>query len=212
MCSVLNRTLGFGRGDAAGRRPAGCRCAAGRRRGIRFSNIPLCLACKVPRAFWLSGFGRRAGGSSPGGHDRPDDGHPFLSQGAGSFLSVPAPACASTAQSFSAVRLTLRSKEIPSSSLVPIEDLEEGGHSLSAGLEGDPEWAVLAEDEKGRLRERFARFLSPLELDVLLLYLGGCSYEEIAERLDSLLPKPLTTPFREYGANSNEIVDAQPFG
>ena len=85
----------------------------------------------------------------------------------------------------SAVRLTLRSKEIPSSSLVPIEDLEEGGHSLSAGLEGDPEWAVLAEDEKGRLRERFARFLSPLELDVLLLYLGGCSYEEIAERLDS---------------------------
>lgn len=85
----------------------------------------------------------------------------------------------------SAVRATMRAKAIPSASMVPIEHLEESGYSLPAGLQDDPEAAVLAAEERNRLQERFAHLLSKLELDALLLYLGGCSYEEIARRLDS---------------------------
>lgn len=85
----------------------------------------------------------------------------------------------------SAVRSTLRAKAVPSSSLIPIDDVVEGGYPLSAGAVGDPESAVLAAEEKSRLRQRFSRILSGLELDALMLYLGGCSYEEIACRLES---------------------------
>ena len=61
----------------------------------------------------------------------------------------------------SAVRATMRAKAIshplPS---VPIEHLEEGGYSLPAGPQDDPETAVIAAEDRNRLRARFARFLS----------------------------------------------------
>lgn len=85
----------------------------------------------------------------------------------------------------SAVRSTLRAKAVPSSSLIPIDTLEEGGYPLAADAVGDPETALLVIEEKSRLRKRFSHILSELELDVLVLYLGGCSYEEIACRLGS---------------------------
>ena len=88
----------------------------------------------------------------------------------------------------SAVRVTLRAKMIPASSMIPIDGLDENGKPFSeqlAGWDGDPESALIARDERINLRKRFAGILSDLELDTLMLYLGGCSYEEIARRLDS---------------------------
>ena len=85
----------------------------------------------------------------------------------------------------SAVRATLRAKAVPSSSLIPFDDLEEGRVPVDPEKRYDPESALLASEEKSRLRERFSRVLSELELDVLMLHLGGCNYNEISSRLGS---------------------------
>jgi RNA polymerase sporulation-specific sigma factor len=47
----------------------------------------------------------------------------------------------------------------------------------------DPADRVVAEERFGAMRERMAEVLSPLEVDVLTLYVEGKSYQEIGDHL-----------------------------
>jgi RNA polymerase sporulation-specific sigma factor len=49
--------------------------------------------------------------------------------------------------------------------------------------EHDPAEGVVAAERFGAMRRRLSEVLSPLEIEVLVLHVDGCSYQEIADRL-----------------------------
>jgi RNA polymerase sporulation-specific sigma factor len=50
--------------------------------------------------------------------------------------------------------------------------------------EHDPADSVIAAERYGAMRRRLSDALSPFEVDVLALHVDGCTYQEIADRLD----------------------------
>jgi RNA polymerase sporulation-specific sigma factor len=50
--------------------------------------------------------------------------------------------------------------------------------------EHDPAEGVVAAERFGAMRRRLSEVLSPLEIEVLVPHVDGCSYQEIADRLD----------------------------
>ncbi|MBQ2676088.1 MAG: sigma-70 family RNA polymerase sigma factor [Clostridia bacterium] len=79
----------------------------------------------------------------------------------------------------SAVRSTLRKKQIPSSSIVSIDDWDEP--DLNNG--SDPEAVLIAKEDMNLLNEKIFNRLTDFELSVLKMYLGGYSYSSIASSL-----------------------------
>ena len=87
----------------------------------------------------------------------------------------------------SAVKTDSRLKHNPLNDGVPLDSLlsEESQIPLLAYTElfrRTPEEQVLARENKMELQQSFKRCLSPMERNVLRLYLDGLSYQEIAEQ------------------------------
>ncbi len=81
----------------------------------------------------------------------------------------------------SAVRATLRKKQIPKNSLVSIDDAGEPANTGDRHAQ-NPENVVIAKEELALLYQKIFASLNDFELGVLKLYLAGCSYRSIAEK------------------------------
>jgi len=96
-----------------------------------------------------------------------------------------------TRQIITAIKTATRQKHIPLNSYVslnkPIYD-EESDRTLMDVISGqkvtDPEELVISREELGHIEGKIGEILSELELKVLMLYLEGRSYQEIAVDLD----------------------------
>lgn len=95
-----------------------------------------------------------------------------------------------TRQIITAIKTATRQKHIPLNSYVslnrPIYD-EESDRTLMDVLPGskvtDPEELVISREEFSDIESKMAEFLSELEWNVLMYYLEGKSYQEIADAL-----------------------------
>lgn len=95
-----------------------------------------------------------------------------------------------TRQIITAIKTATRQKHIPLNSYVslnrPIYD-EESDRTLMDIIPGgkvtDPEELVISQEEFADIESKMSEFLSELEWNVLMLYLEGKSYQEIAEQL-----------------------------
>ena len=93
-----------------------------------------------------------------------------------------------TRQMLTAIRAATRQKHAPLNSYVPLDGPGDGdGHGVAERVADeptpDPLARVVAQDQLAGLRALFDELLSDLEEEVLLLYVDGRSYQEIAERL-----------------------------
>jgi len=95
-----------------------------------------------------------------------------------------------TRQIITAIKTATRQKHIPLNSYVslnkPLYD-DESDRTLEDILSGnkvsDPEELVISREEFLDIESKMSEFLSDLEWSVLMLYLEGKSYQEIAEQL-----------------------------
>ena len=96
-----------------------------------------------------------------------------------------------TRQIITAIKTATRQKHIPLNSYVslnkPIYD-EESDRTLLDVLSGakvtDPEELIISSEEVYSMESKIVELLSDLEWEVLMAYLDGKSYQEIAEELD----------------------------
>jgi RNA polymerase sporulation-specific sigma factor len=96
-----------------------------------------------------------------------------------------------TRQIITAIKTATRQKHIPLNSYVslnkPIYD-EDSDRTLLDVISGskitDPEELVISREEFDDIEEKIGELLSSLEWNVLMSYLDGKSYQEIAEELD----------------------------
>ena len=77
------------------------------------------------------------------------------------------------------IRRGEQKKAIPSSSIVPMDDV---GESIEDSAK-TPEELLMCREQLNQLLSRLQGILSKSEYDVLMLYGNGLSYKEIAERL-----------------------------
>ena len=95
-----------------------------------------------------------------------------------------------TRQIITAIKTATRQKHIPLNSYVslnkPIYD-EESDRTLLDVISGskvtDPEELVISREEFSDIETKMVEFLSELEWQVLMFYLEGKSYQEIADEL-----------------------------
>jgi len=85
----------------------------------------------------------------------------------------------------SAVKRAMAKGRVPAGQLVSIDDMGEGklDEQLSSLKENDPQLLVEAQEADLKLQYKLKSLLSALEYDVLILYLYGRSYTEIAAKL-----------------------------
>jgi RNA polymerase sporulation-specific sigma factor len=96
-----------------------------------------------------------------------------------------------TRQIITAIKTATRQKHIPLNSYVslnkPIYD-EDSDRTLLDVISGtkitDPEELIISREEFGNIEEKMVEILSDLEWRVLMAYLDGKSYQEIATELD----------------------------
>lgn len=94
-----------------------------------------------------------------------------------------------TRQIITAIKTATRQKHSPLNSAVslnkPIYDEESDRTLMDVFIAdvNDPEEVVIHQEEYGDIEAKMGEFLSPLEWKVLLFYLEGKSYQEIADRL-----------------------------
>ena len=98
-----------------------------------------------------------------------------------------------TRQIYSAVKASSRKKHIPLNTYVSLyeenKDDDESGRSvevqdmLRAGNATDPEQVVLSNEKSEEIERAIEQELSPLEKNVLELYVTGMSYSDIADVL-----------------------------
>lgn len=85
----------------------------------------------------------------------------------------------------SAVRSAARKKHAPLNDGLSLDEVlsDESKSQGPQFLKRDPEEQVLARESANEFYSTYSRCLSKLEAQILELYLGGLSYEEIASRL-----------------------------
>lgn len=96
-----------------------------------------------------------------------------------------------TRQIITAIKTATRQKHIPLNSYVslnkPIYD-EESDRTLLDVISGvkitDPEELIISREELDSMESKIGELLSDLEWEVLMAYIDGKSYQEIAEELD----------------------------
>ncbi|MFD1067380.1 RNA polymerase sporulation sigma factor SigH [Oceanobacillus locisalsi] len=96
-----------------------------------------------------------------------------------------------TRQIITAIKTATRQKHLPLNSYIsldkPIYD-EESDRTLldiiSSSEGSNPEKMLINQEEYGAMTFKLSELLSGLEKEVLQLYLDGCTYQEIAERLN----------------------------
>ena len=79
----------------------------------------------------------------------------------------------------SIIRRGEQKKAIPSSSIVPMDDVGESSEDSAK----TPEELMMCREQLNQLLSRLQSILSKSEYDVLMLYGNGLSYKEIAEKL-----------------------------
>jgi RNA polymerase sporulation-specific sigma factor len=96
-----------------------------------------------------------------------------------------------TRQIITAIKTATRQKHAPLNSYVsldsPVGDSDEGDRNYMDFFSDktlDPSDVVISTEEAESIRGNFPEMLSGLEVDVLRLYIEGCSYEDIAHKLD----------------------------
>lgn len=96
-----------------------------------------------------------------------------------------------TRQIITAIKTATRQKHIPLNSYVslnkPIYDEESDRTLLDVITEGrvaNPEDMLISQEDVGVIEDRIGQMLSSLEREVLMAYLDGKSYQEIAQELD----------------------------
>ncbi|MGI6184815.1 MAG: RNA polymerase sporulation sigma factor SigH [Candidatus Fimadaptatus sp.] len=96
-----------------------------------------------------------------------------------------------TRQIITAIKTATRQKHIPLNSYVslnkPIYDEESDRTLLDVITEGrvaNPEDMLISQEDVGLIEDRIGQMLSSLEREVLMAYLDGKSYQEIAQELD----------------------------
>jgi RNA polymerase sporulation-specific sigma factor len=82
----------------------------------------------------------------------------------------------------SAVRGLGAARQIPKTELISIDDEEEAPLTI-VGCSEDPAQLVIQKDEVLRLQVWLRGLLSPQEYQVLLMYLGAFTYQEISKHL-----------------------------
>ena len=99
-----------------------------------------------------------------------------------------------------ALRKVNRKKDFPKNSLVPFEKefVDGKANSLSA------EDSFLAEESVSMLLQRLDKSLSKMENSVLRLFLVGCSYNEIAQRLNKS-PKAIDNALQRIRKKLKEV-------
>lgn len=96
-----------------------------------------------------------------------------------------------TRQIITAIKAATRQKHIPLNSYIslnkPIYD-EDADRTLldvvTTARINDPEELIISQEEFNDIEDKMGKLLSSLELEVLVFYLEGKSYQEIAEELD----------------------------
>lgn len=81
----------------------------------------------------------------------------------------------------SAAKRLYASRDVPQSALDSLQE-EEGELAIEDG-QADPAQVVLRREDVALLHRQLQETLTPLEYDVLMLYLGAYTYEEIGRRL-----------------------------
>lgn len=96
-----------------------------------------------------------------------------------------------TRQIITAIKTATRQKHIPLNSYVSLNKpiyQEEAGNTLLDVISGikitNPEDLIIAREELESMEKKTEELLSELELKAFSLYLGGMSYQEIAEEMD----------------------------
>ena len=115
-----------------------------------------------------------------------------------SFLSYAYTCVSNSIQT--ALRKVNRKKDIPKNSLVPFEKefVDGKANSLSA------EDSFLAEESVSMLLQQLDKSLSKMENSVLRLFLVGCSYNEIAQRLNKS-PKAIDNALQRIRKKLKEV-------
>ncbi|TCS94220.1 RNA polymerase sigma-30 (SigH) subunit [Hazenella coriacea] len=95
-----------------------------------------------------------------------------------------------TRQIITAIKTATRQKHIPLNSYVSLdkptydEDSDRTLHDKLSVARSNPEEIYINQEEIGDIEEKISQILSDLEKRVLMLYLDGSSYQEIAVKLD----------------------------
>lgn len=96
-----------------------------------------------------------------------------------------------TRQIITAIKTATRQKHIPLNSYVSLNKpiyQEETGNTLLDVISGikitNPEEMIIAREELESMEKKIEELLSELELRAFNLYIGGMSYQEIAEEMD----------------------------
>ena len=96
-----------------------------------------------------------------------------------------------TRQIITAIKTATRQKHIPLNTYISLnkpiyeEDSDRTLLDVLTSLRiSDPEELLISKEEMGHIEKEIARLLSDLELEVLMSYLDGKSYQEIACDLD----------------------------
>lgn len=103
----------------------------------------------------------------------------------------------------SALRKVNRKKDVPKSKVVSLEDDDfAGAGSVSAAISAED--AFLAKESVEALNGFLETELSAFENEVLRLYIAGCSYKEIAEKMNKT-PKAVDNAIQRIRKKLKEI-------
>ncbi len=103
----------------------------------------------------------------------------------------------------SALRKVNRKKDVPKSKVVSLEDDDfAGAGSVSAAISAED--AFLAKESVESLNGFLETELSAFENEVLRLYIAGCSYKEIAEKMNKT-PKAVDNAIQRIRKKLKEI-------
>ena len=108
-------------------------------------------------------------------------------------------------QLYSAIQSSNRQKHIPLNSYVSLNQAEEGSPIWELSVE-NPESIVIDQDNARDLQQKFMGFLSPMERQVLDLYLRGEGYVEIARILNKS-PKSIDNALQRIRSKIREALE-----
>lgn len=117
-----------------------------------------------------------------------------------------------TRQIYSAIEASKRKKHIPLNSYVSIYDDTEGEEkgsvldTLEAEEDSNPENVMLTQDYNRYLRSKLETCLSELERQVLLLYLLGYDYKDIAQIMGRA-PKTIDNALQRIRVKAGKIAE-----
>lgn len=109
-------------------------------------------------------------------------------------------------QMYDAILTAQRKKNSPLNSSVSIHSLEENHVESRMGSADSAENVVLAQDSAEQLKEKILSALSPMEREVLTLYLSGLNYTEIADKMHRP-QKSVDNALQRIRAKTHKIVE-----